>query len=232
MSVRDAVSSRKNSGSPNPEVFFLPRAVIFDWDNTLVDSWGAISEAINYVRERHGLQTWDRQEILSNCVRSARESFPEWFGDRWQVAWEEYYDYFDKVRKRVGLHPIKGASDLLNWLKDKKIPALVVSNKSGHYLRQEAAQLGWTGLFASIVGAHDAVRDKPAREHADHALSLAGLKGGADILFIGDSEADMACARNAECTPCLIGTKESAQKWEINLFAADCREVLDRLREL
>ncbi|MDR3424547.1 MAG: HAD family hydrolase [Alphaproteobacteria bacterium] len=211
---------------------FLPRAVIFDWDNTLVDSWGAISEAINFVRARYGLPTWNRQEVLANCTRSARESFPDWFGDKWQTAREEFYDHFGKVRQRAGIHPTDGAVDLLAWLYESKIPALVVSNKSGHVLREEAVQIGWTNLFASIVGAGDAARDKPAREHADRALTLAGLQAGADILFIGDSESDVLCARNADCTPFLIGTQEEAQKLKVALFAADCGEVLERLSKL
>jgi phosphoglycolate phosphatase len=208
----------------------LPRAVIFDWDNTLVDSWGAIAEAINYVRARYGLPTWDMEGIMANCTRSARESFPDWFGDQWQIAWEDYYAYFDKVRTRIGIHPISGAVELLVWLKAQGIPALVVSNKSGDYLRQEAAQLGWEPYFAAIVGAHDAVRDKPAREHADHALGLAGLIAGRDIFFIGDSESDISCARNADCTPILIGSKNAAEKLNVEIFAADCAAVLQLLK--
>ncbi|MGB9154040.1 MAG: HAD family hydrolase [Alphaproteobacteria bacterium] len=209
----------------------LPRAVIFDWDNTLVDSWEAIAEAINYVRARYGLPTWDMAGIIANCTRSARESFPDWFGDKWQSAWTEYYAYFEQTRARMGLHPVKGAGDVLAWLYENKIPMLVVSNKSGEYLRQEADQLGWHKYFMSIVGAHDASRDKPAREHADHALKLAGLEGGVDIWFVGDSEADIACARNASLTPVLIGNREYAKKLGVDIVVADCAELLELLSE-
>ena len=86
--------------------------------------------------------------------------------------------------------------------------------------------MGWNRYFAAIVGATDALRDKPDREHADHALRLAGLEAGTDIWFVGDSEADITCARNAECTPVLIGTPDTAKKLGVALFAADCRELL------
>jgi len=209
----------------------LPRAVIFDWDNTLVDSWGAISEAINYTRARYGLPTWNREEILANCTRSARESFPEWFGDKWQDAWKEYYDTFVQVRQRMGITKANGATELLAWLREKKIPAVVVSNKSGEYLRQEAAHLDWTQYFAALVGAHDAPFDKPAREHADRALDLAGIEAGKDIWFIGDSETDVACARNADCTPVLIGSRQEAERLGVEMFFADCEAVLNWLKE-
>ena len=208
----------------------LPRAIIFDWDNTLVDSWGAIAEAINFVRARYGLQVWNREEILIHCTRSARESFPEWFGDKWQDAWKDYYDCFVEVRQRLGINKAKGATELLAWLQENKIPALVVSNKFGEYLRQEAVSLDWSKYFASIVGAHDAPRDKPAREHADRALILAGLEGGPDIWFIGDSETDILCARNSECTPVLIGSDEDAKRLNVKIFFPDCAAVLEHLK--
>jgi phosphoglycolate phosphatase len=207
----------------------FPRAVIFDWDNTLVDSWEAIAEAINRARAKYGLPVWDRAQVLANCTRSARESFPDWFGDKWQAAWDDYYGYFHEARARIGLHAVKGAAELLAWLHQNDIPMLVVSNKSGTYLRQETAQLGWDKYFAAVVGATDAPRDKPAREHADHALRLAGLEGGADIWFVGDSETDILCARAADCTPVLIGDVELAKKLGVDRFFIDCGELLSLL---
>jgi phosphoglycolate phosphatase len=210
----------------------LPRAVIFDWDNTLVDSWGAISEAINFVRARYGLETWDREGILANCTRSARAAFPEWFGEKWEEAWHVYYDHFVKVRSQMGINKAHGAEELLEWLQDKEIPALVVSNKSGEHLRVEAEQLNWKRFFVAVVGAHDAPYDKPAREHADHALLLAGLENGSDIWFIGDSETDIACARNSECTPMLIGDQAYAEKLGVEMFFQDCNAVMQYLKRL
>jgi phosphoglycolate phosphatase len=210
----------------------LPRAVVFDWDNTLVDSWEAIAEAINYVRARYGLVVWTLPEIIHNCTRSAREIFPVWFGDKWQAAWDDYYAHFDIVRARIGIQPLTGATDLLVWLKANSIPAVVVSNKSGKYLRQEADTLKWNPYFAALAGAHDASRDKPAREHVDHALQLAGLEAAADIWFVGDSEADITCARNSGCTPVLIGGKEFAERHKIDMYFADCSELLGLLSHI
>ena len=206
----------------------LPKAVIFDWDNTLVDSWGAIAEAINVTRAHFGEEVWPLEEVKAKCTRSAREIFPDWFGDRWQEASDIFYARFSAVQME-NLSPMNGSADLLAWLDTKQIPLLVVSNKNGSYLRHEAEALGWNRYFSAIVGATDAVRDKPAREHADHALRLAGLEAGADIWFVGDSEADVTCARNAECTPVFIGKRADADKFGVQMVAADCRELLGML---
>ncbi len=216
----------KNSPNPESQIPNPPSAVILDWDNTLVDSWGAIAEAINYVRVKFGLPFWTQVEILANCTRSARDAFPEWFGDRWEEAWQDYYSHFEKTRMKLGLTPLPEAETFLKYLKEKKIPAVVVSNKSNHYLRDESKQLGWDHYFASIAGAHDAPKDKPEREHPDYALKLAGLKAGADIWFIGDSETDVVCARNVGCTPILIADAEKAKNLGVVHFASGFEEIL------
>ncbi len=209
----------------------LPSAVIFDWDNTLVDSWPAIAEAINYVRTKYGQPVWTYDEIIERCIRSARDSFPEWFGDKWQTAFDDYYAMFEKTRARIGTKPLNGAADLLAWLKQNKIPALVVSNKKGAYLREESTMLGWDGYFVSMAGAGDAVRDKPDRAHADHALNLAGIESAESIWFVGDSEADIACARNTGCTPVMVGNRTLADKLSVKIYAKDCAALLSLLSQ-
>ena len=208
----------------------LPRAVIFDWDNTLLDSWGAIADAMNATLAHFRRPLWTLQEVKAECTRSARESFPEWFGDRWQEASDVFYGQF-KQSPLKNLSPLNGSVELLQWLSQNDIPAVIVSNKNGDFLRREAEFLGWKPYLAAIVGATDAPRDKPAREHADHALQLAGLKAGPDVWFAGDSEPDIACARNAGCTPVLIGHANMAQKLGVDMFFADCAALLALLRQ-
>lgn len=204
---------------------FLPSAVIFDWDNTLVDSWDAIAEAINYTRDRFGLETWSMEEIQKNCVRAARESFPDWFGTEWETAYSLYYQRFDEVRRHKGIHKKPGADELLKLLKTRNIPLFVVSNKRGDYLRQEATSLGWDHYFASLIGATDAPNDKPARDPVDMALSYGKLTSSTEIWFIGDSEADVVCARNANCTPVFIGPEHMARQLMVDMFFSDCKHL-------
>ncbi len=107
--------------------------------------------------------------------------------------------------------------ELLRWLKSQNIPAFVVSNKRGDYLRYEAEKLNWEDLFAAIVGAQDAPRDKPDRAHVDLALHKAGMTADADVWFVGDSDTDVLCARNAGCTPVLIGDADDATRLSVAL---------------
>ena len=207
----------------------FPTSFVFDWDNTLVDSWPAIMEAINLTRAKFGQEIWTMEGIKANCTRAARESFPEWFGNRWEEAYEFYYQGFDEIRKRRQITTLNGAEELLIWLQEQAIPAFVVSNKRGDYLRIEAEKLGWNKYFKAIVGAQDAPRDKPAREHVDFALSQGGINAHSSVWFVGDSETDVKCARNSECTPVLIGTAHEGSKLNVDLVFTDCGLLLQHL---
>ena len=207
----------------------LPRAVIFDWDNTLVDSWPAIAEAINSMRQQMGYDEWTLDEVRTRCTRAARDSFPEWFGKDWEKAYDIYYRGFDEIRRRREIQTLPGAHDLLRWLKEQSIPAFVVSNKRGDYLRFEAERLQWQDLFVSIAGAQDAPRDKPDRAHVDHALQSSCIKADASVWFVGDSETDILCARNAECTPIFIGSVAEAERLAVTEVFADCQGLLKAL---
>ena len=57
-----------------------PRAILFDWDNTLVDSWETIHEALNVVMAAMGRPLWSLHETKARVRLSLRESFPLHFG--------------------------------------------------------------------------------------------------------------------------------------------------------
>lgn len=180
-----------------------PRAVIFDWDNTLVDTWPAIHEALNATFAAFGLAPWTYEETRRRVRRSMRDSFPALFGERWQEAGKVFYERFAAVHLEK-LAPRPGAGEALEKLSRAGIYLGVVSNKRGRYLRAEARHLGWERYFGRIVGAYDAPRDKPACEPVDLVLELSGIARGADVWFAGDTEIDLECAVNAGCVPVLV----------------------------
>ena len=57
-----------------------PAAIIWDWDNTLVDGWAAIAGGLNAAFAAFGLPLWTTEEVRGRVRRSLRESFPEMFG--------------------------------------------------------------------------------------------------------------------------------------------------------
>jgi phosphoglycolate phosphatase len=189
-----------------------PRAVLFDWDNTLIDSWATIHEALNRALAAMGWPPWSFDETRRRARLSIRESFPARFGERWQEAAQLYLDHFQAIHLER-LTPLPGRAELLQRLAAAGFYLGVVSNKTGPILRLEVERLGWSALFGGIVGAGDAVADKPHPAPVRLALEPGGLAPADDVWFVGDTGLDMACARNAGCVAVLLGEAADAAEF-------------------
>lgn len=180
-----------------------PRAILFDWDNTLIDSWPAIHDAQNHTLAAFGLPTWTYEETRTRVRKSMRDSYPQLFGERWLEAGEVFYARFES-RHLETLTPLPGAGQALATLADSGIYLGVVSNKKGDYLRKEAAHLGWKRFFGRMVGAFDAASDKPSPAPVVLALEGTDIPPGGDVWFVGDADVDLECATNTGCVPILV----------------------------
>jgi phosphoglycolate phosphatase len=206
----------------------LPRAVLFDWDSTLVDNWAGITSAVNAALTAFDHAPWSEAEVRARAKKSARDTFPELFGENADAALEIFYRTFavDHVEK---LRALPGAADLLVALGDAGVPMGVVSNKAGDFLRAEAAKLGWTDLFVKIIGATDAPRDKPAPDPIFLVLAAAGIPAGDDVWYVGDSVVDMECAHASGCRAVLVRTsvvdEAALRAWPPHHDFSDCLEI-------
>lgn len=203
-----------------------PRAILFDWDNTLVDNWPAVNQALNAAFAAMGHEPWTLEETRSRVKKSLRDSFPEMFGDRWTEARDAFYGRFAEVHLDY-LDPIPGSAAGLSWLAGAGIYLGVVSNKAGEYLRAEAVRLGWDAYFGKVVGATDAKRDKPDPAPVHLALAGSGIVAGPDVWFVGDGAIDVECALNAGLTPIAFlreGTEGELERHNLVQFVdKECR---------
>ncbi len=181
-----------------------PRAILFDWDNTLVDSWATIHEALNITMVAMDRPAWTLNDTKERVRLSLRESFPHHFGERWEEAQQIYLDAFRSIHLER-LTALPGRGELLAGLSEMGFYLGVVSNKTGPILRCEAEKIGWSRFFGRIVGAGDAAVDKPHAAPVALALEPSGLGAGEAVWFVGDTGIDMECARNAGCVSVLLG---------------------------
>lgn len=185
-----------------------PHAVIFDWDNTLVDTWPIIHEAINATFTKWGMPVWTFDQTKARVRKSMKDSFPEIFGENWQEAGAFYQQQYRNLHIDR-LKPLPGAAEVIKRVKEKNLFSAVVSNKKAVNLRQEVEHLGWKPLFDVVVGSDDAPRDKPHADPVHLAFEKSHIKPGSHVWFIGDSDIDLHCASETGCTAILYG--ESAR---------------------
>ncbi len=187
-----------------------PRAVIFDWDNTLVDSWQTIHDALNETLAALDRPLWTLSETKARTRQSLRDAFPALFGDDWTRAQKIYLERFAAIHLER-LRPFEGARELLAELQRHGVFLALVSNKTGRLLRHEVEALGWADYFGAIIGAGDAAFDKPHRAPVDLALADSGIAAGLSVWFVGDTGIDIDCAVNAGCVPILLQHEREAE---------------------
>ncbi|MCH2038863.1 MAG: HAD family hydrolase [Rickettsiales bacterium] len=200
-----------NDASFSP-IHDIPKAIIFDWDNTIVNTWLPILEAMNQTLEAMGLARWDFETYKQKSLGRARaDFFPEIFGSDWNRASDIFEQAFYSDDYITHLELIPEMATFINMVSKHNVPLCVVSSKEGDKLRYEAEHLGISNVFRAIVGAGDAARNKPSRDIVYYALEQAKLgftpSAGQQVWFVGDAISDVECAYNSGCVPVLYGNE-------------------------
>lgn len=211
-----------------PEDRQPPRAVLFDWDNTLVNTWPTIIECYRDTFLALDRTPWTGEEVRQRAHGSLRDVFPRLFGDRAEEAERVFYETFHRIHLER-LEPLPGAAALLERCATAGCYVAVVSNKVGQNLRAEVAHLGWNRWIARAVGAKDAKRDKPAPDPIYLALAGTGIAPDHSVWMVGDTPADLKCAHAAGCFPVLFGNvgqlADRLGEFPPRLHARDCHEL-------
>lgn len=181
-----------------------PKAILFDWDNTLVNTWPVIHEALHKTFTQMGMEPWTLDMVKQRVARSMRDSFPTVFGENWQAAGDAYQKHFRAIHLER-LQALPGAAEMLELLSTLPVYVAVVSNKKGPNLRREAEHIGWNKYFRKLVGADDTAHDKPHPAPVHSAMDGSGIAPGQEVWFIGDSAVDMEVAHATGCVPLWYG---------------------------
>ncbi len=205
-----------------------PRAVLFDWDNTLVDTWPTIVECYRETFQALGMTPWTDAEVRARAHGSLREVFPGLFGERAGEAEQTFYDTFHRIHLER-LVALPGAAALLERCHDAGCFVAVVSNKVGKNLRTEVTHLGWDRWIVRSVGAKDARRDKPAPDPIFLALADSGIGADKSVWMVGDGPTDLKSAHAAGVFPVLVGNSQNLagdlQEFPPALQVRNCLEL-------
>jgi len=205
-----------------------PRAILFDWDNTLVDTWPTIIECYRDTFTALGETPWTAEEVKARAHGSLRDHFPKLFGTRAGEAERVFYETFFRIHLER-LTPLPGADALLARASEAGCYVAIVSNKVGKNLRAEVAHLGWDRWIRRAVGARDAAYDKPAPDPIFMALDGTGIAPDQDVWMVGDTPADLKCAHAAGVLPVFFGSVElladKLKEFPPRLTARDCHEL-------
>lgn len=184
-------------------------AVLFDLDGTLVDSYSALADAVNYARRQHGHDPLDEVRIrgfvgegLERLLQRAFEinEIPKSVID----AFESRYDAICCEQSRI----LEDVEATLETLQDHGVAMAVCTNKPTAFSRKILEFLDLARFFEDIVGPDVAGARKPAREHLLRTLESTGCPASR-ALFVGDMPIDVEAARNSGVSAAVVPTGSS-----------------------
>ena len=200
--------------------------VIFDLDDTLIDSLPARVEALQEVFSIAGIS------VAADRFFEATQGGPIWAAlQRLEGESGRPLGLVEKFRRAYWLNEMKainlypGVEHILNALHTAKLALGVVTQKGRAFeldgkrvgAQQELLQLGVGHLFSAVVGLEDVKKPKPDPEGMRLALGQLGALPR-ETLVVGDSSADIEAANAAGCWSCLAAwgvsenVSESVQK--------------------
>ena len=183
---------------------------VFDLDGTLVDTLGAITEALNRVLKSHRRKSLAKEDVMrlvghgpNTLIERAWSRTGQEAKSRevFQLACEYSCEY---QRNAPGMsRPFPGVNEGLQRLFQLGWKLGICTNKHGAAARSLIRELGWDSWIRVVVSAEETFR-KPDPKPLRLAFQRMGAGTGRH-LFVGDSEVDLQTAQNASVEAVFLG---------------------------
>lgn len=205
------------------------RAVLFDLDGTLVDSYNALAEAVNYARRQQGLEELSavriRDFVGDGLERLLQRAFNVSTVPRGvQVAFESRYDEICCEESKV----LADVEATLEELQKLGVAMAVCTNKPTSFSRKILAFLNLANYFRDIVGPDVAGARKPDAQHVLRTLESTHCEPS-EALFVGDMPIDVHAARASGIDVAVVPTGSSSEE---QLRASRPDHYLERFADL
>jgi phosphoglycolate phosphatase len=210
------------------------RAVLFDFDGTLGDSYPAIAASVNHVRGLRGLAPLTIAEVRRHVGRGAeyllQHTVP---GGDVAGAVVAYRAHHPSVL-RSGTRLMPGAAEILQALHGRGLRLGVCSNKPVAFTRELLEYFAVAAFLDVVLGPEDVARPKPAPDMLLAALARLHLQAE-QALYVGDMVVDVQTARAAGVRVWIVPTGSdepnivaSAQPDRVLNDLVQLREILCR----
>ena len=204
--------------------------ILWDLDGTLLNTLEDLMDGVNYALEQFGLPArtlTEIREFVGNGAANLISRAVEGRADEGEVleTFRTYYNAHCQVKTR----PYEGVLEALARL-GEKYPMAIVSNKPDSAVKPLCEQY-FPGIYA--LGERAGCPRKPAADMVFTAMNDIGVE---TCLYVGDSEVDIATARNAgvKCLSVLWGFRDKDVLEAVGgqYFCEDTTQLVEKIEEL
>ena len=204
--------------------------ILWDLDGTLLDTLEDLMDGVNYALQEFGLPPRTYEEIrqfVGNGAANLISRAVEGRADDKAVldTFKSYYNAHCQVKTK----PYEGVLEALAQL-GEKYPMAIVSNKPDSAVKPLCEQY-FPGIYA--LGERAGCPRKPAADMVFAAMKDIGVE---TCLYVGDSEVDIATAKNAgvKCLSVLWGFRDKDVLIDAGgqYFCEDTAKLVQKIEEL
>lgn len=203
---------------------FSARAVLFDWDGTIVNSYGADSRAYLTMFESLGIE-WGLEDL-------ARHYSPNWYrvyhaARLPRAKWKEADRVWTRAYKRENPQLMPGAKQVIRALHQDFVLGIVTSGNRPR-VRKQLRQFNLANYFSTCICCEDAPQRKPHPAPLKLALKELGFDPE-KCVYVGDTAEDIEMSRRAGVRPIgILGPFPTADR----VRAAKPDVILNSIKDL
>ncbi len=179
---------------------------VFDMDGTILDTLEDLQDSLNVILEKYGYPKRSLEEVRcfvgNGILRLIEQAVPsDCSEEQVQMVYEDFIPYY-REHSAEKTRPYDGIVTLLDELKKRGMKLAVVSNKADAAVQDLCVQY-FDGLFDMAAGEREGMAKKPSPDMVELVLDTLQVSKK-DAVYIGDSEVDVATAKNSGLHLCAV----------------------------
>ncbi|MFL5382357.1 MAG: HAD family hydrolase [Longimicrobiaceae bacterium] len=173
-----------------------PRAILFDLDGTLIDTYRLYGESFRRALTPYLGREPSWEEMLARGPGSERSFLLGWLGrEAGERCHADFGRHYEELHGALHEGIYDGVPEMLAALRAAGYPLGVVTGKGRHAWTVTEREMG-LGAFDVVVTDDDVAAPKPDPEGLLAAARALGLPPG-EIVYLGDSAGDLEAGRAA-----------------------------------
>ncbi len=174
------------------------KAILYDYDGTLVNSKKVIFEGINLVLKRRGLSKIKTNELMNIAGMPLQKGLAKRFESMtedemagFQADFDVYMNVASKKYELIG-----GTRKTLSYFRKKGAIQAMVTSAPRHQVDLDLNRFGLLEFFELVISREDVDDHKPAPDSILRALSSLNVSAE-ETVYVGDSYVDLVAGKRA-----------------------------------
>jgi len=170
------------------------KQIIFDIDGTILDTEQAVLTSLQETLWEVEGRRAELDSLRFILGIPGKDALKKLSLKKEELVFDVWDNKYSQCSKDLTVFP--GVKEVLLQLKEEAFILGVITSKTKKQYEDAFHPIGFQDFFETVICAEDTVQHKPSPEPMEKYLERSGAQAN-DVLYVGDSPYDMACAQAA-----------------------------------